>query len=217
MDKAYMLASKLINWCSGFEFAPQLNEVFDARLAAGTTSEAELSVLADTQAVHIRRLKTQVPDIFGMSTGPFIISPKMRAFLDDHEQGTHRYFPIQIITTTPKDSVTQHGTHWLLFPPPRIDCLNFDFTIFTDDAQDKAWSRDRSDASPWGNGPRSDRSRPPRRCVLDGIDLKGRHLWRVATGNDPIYSEYVCSPEFWSFYLRSKMMGWETETTCDVL
>jgi hypothetical protein len=216
-----MLSPKLTSWCGAWEFVPQLDEVFHARLAAGTASEEELSALTDIQSMQVRRLK-RVPDVFGMLTGPFIISPRMRAFLDEHEPSVHRYFPIRITATPPKDGKTEHGTHWLLFPPPRIDCLNFELTIFVDDAYGKAWSRDRTDTNiygggAWGSGLREDGTRPPRRCVLDGKDLGGRHLWRVATGNSPIYSKYTCSPEFWSFYRASKMTGWQIDITCEVL
>ena len=72
-----------------------------------------------------------------MSTGPFIISPLVRAFLDEHEPGVHRFFAIQTKGTQPSNNTTEHGIHWLLFPPPRIDCLNFAFTIFVDDAYGK--------------------------------------------------------------------------------
>lgn len=223
MDKAYMLSPKLSSWCKAFEFVPRVDEVLQARLAAGTPSEEELSALPETQAIEARQLK-RVPDVFGMSTGPYTISPRMRAFLDEHEPGIHRYFPIKIASTStaPQKGTTVHAMHWLLFPPPRIDCLDFGLTVFEKDAYGKVWSRNRNDTNiygggRWGNGPLHDRSRFARRCVLDGRDIRGRHLWRVATGYNPISSAYTCSSEFWSFYRASKMTGWEIETTCEVL
>lgn len=223
METVYMLRREPGNWTGGFEFVPPLDKVLQARLAAGTATDNELSVLKESQAVEIWHLvKKRVPDVLGMSLGAFVISPKMREFLDTNEPDVHRYFPIQIKTPRPENGTTEHGTHWLLFPPPRIDCLNFELTIFTKDAEGTAWSRDRTDSNDyglgaWGNGTRKDESRPPKRCVLDGSALEGRHLWRVATGKSAAYSEYACSPDFWDFYNQNKMMGWEIDTTCEVI
>ena len=223
MNKAYMLRLEPHNWCGGFEFVPKLESTFEARLATGKATEEELSALKQTQAAEIWHLvKGRVPDLLGGTTGPYVISPRMREFLDEHEPGVHRYFPIRIKTPRPQNGTTEHGTHWLLFPPPLVDCLNFELTIFTKDAKGRAWSRDRTDTDiygggHWGSGPLTDDSRPPTRCVLDGTELGGRHLWRVATGNDPVYSKYTCSPEFWTYYRKNKMMGWEIRTTCEVI
>jgi hypothetical protein len=82
---------------------PALEGVFNARLGAGTATEGELSALKESQAVEIWHLvKKRVPDVLGMSLGPFVISPKMREFLDTEEPGVHRYFPIRIQTPRPE-------------------------------------------------------------------------------------------------------------------
>lgn len=118
MKKAYMLRLEPGNSCGPYEFIPALEKTFRIRFAAGTVSEEELSALKEPRTLQIRRLvRGRVPDRIGMTTGPFVISPKMREFLDAHEPGVHRYFPIRITTARPQNGTTEHGVHWLLFPP----------------------------------------------------------------------------------------------------
>jgi len=201
------------------QWDPPFESRFGACLAAGVVSDEELETnLPPDQALVIPKLvRGRVPEVIGMSTGPFTIAPALREFLETHEQGVHRFFPIQIRTTTPVDGKQEHGTHWLLYPPPRIDCLDFERTVFKKDIQGKEWPREREEADPWGGLPYNvvnGREDPDEPVTLVKSLVKGRHLWRTAIGNFPTYSRYSCSQTFWEFYKRNKMIGWTINQVC---
>lgn len=190
--------------------------------AAGVASDEELRLnrSADQALVTTNLVRGRVPEVMGMSTGPFVIAPALRDFLNEYEPGVHRFFPIRIKTTKPVDGTQNQGIHWLLFPPPRIDCLDFERTLFKDDIQGNKWPRQREEANPWGGGlpvNLSGREEPERPVTLTKSLIEGRHLWRVAIGNDPGYSRYACSQMFWDFYKRNKMIGWTVDQVCRVM
>ncbi|MDZ4792017.1 MAG: hypothetical protein SGJ17_12550 [Hyphomicrobiales bacterium] len=87
-----------------------------------------------------------------MSTVSFVVAPVLRNFIEEMEPNVHRFFPVQIRTAKPIDGKQDFGTHWLLYPPPRVDCLDFARTVFISDIQGKQWSRQRYDGNPWAGG-----------------------------------------------------------------
>jgi hypothetical protein len=60
----------------------------------------------------------------------------------------------------------------------------------------------------------SGREDPQEPVTLTKHLIEGRYLWRVATGNRPIYSKYACSQIFWDFYKKNKMIGWTIDHVC---
>jgi hypothetical protein len=199
---------------------PPFDGQFDARLASGNVSDEELqlNLHTDQSLVTTRLVRGRVPEVIGMSNGPYVIAPPLRDFLEEHEPSVHRFFPIQIRTTKPVDGTQEHGIHWLLFPPPLIDCLDFKRTVFKDDIRGKDWPRERqNDRNYWGGGlptNLSGREDPQEPVTLTKQFIEGRYLWRVATGNHPIYSKYACSQLFWDFYKTNKMIGWTIDHVC---
>ena len=161
---------------------PPFDGQFDARLASGSVSDEELqlNLPADQSLVTTNLVRGRVPEVIGMSGGPFVISPALRDFLEEHEQGVHRFFPIKIRTTTPVNGTQEHGIHWLLFPSLRIDCLDFERTVFKDDIRGKDWPRERQDdRNYWGGGlptNLSGREDPDEPVTLTKSLIEGRHL-----------------------------------------
>lgn len=187
-------------------------ELFRSIYSGQATPEA----LPEGQALLIRKLvKGKVPEVIGMSTGPFVLAPILREFLETHEPGVHRFFPVRILTEKPENGTTEHGLHWLLLPPPPVDCLDFEGTVFRYDAQGKPWSRRRDDSRCWGGGVPWDPDEP---CAFHGDKVQGRHVWRYTTGimRGRYASDYACSMEFWRFYRAHRMLGWASDKICTV-
>jgi hypothetical protein len=76
-----------------------------------------------------------VPEVMGMSTGPFVLSPAIRAIIDEMEPGVHTYLPITVVSDKKIQSATEHGTHFMLVPPPPIDCIILDESVMKADIQ----------------------------------------------------------------------------------
>jgi hypothetical protein len=219
-ERAYIIGVDVNAGIGDKVWEPPLEDRFKARLAAGVASDEELSlnISPDQALVTTMLVRGRVPEVMGMSTGPFVIAPALRDFLEEHEPNVHRFFPIQIRTTKPIDGTQDHGMHWLVFPPPRIDCLDFERTLFKDDIQGKPWPRQRQqERNYWGGGlptNLSGREDPERPVTLTRTLIEGRHFWRVALGNRPIFSNYTCSQMFWDFYKRNNMIGWTVDQVC---
>lgn len=196
----------------GKDWAPPMDRFLRARLAVGNATGEDFASIPQDQALALFNLvRGRVPEVLGWSGGPFVLAPVLRDYLEAHEPGVHQFAPIRMRTTTPINGTTEYGTHWLLRAPPRVDCLIFEETYFTKDFQGKTWSHERDETNPWGGGPLL---LPDAPCTLDGRELAGRHLWRIATGHD--FSAYCCSAEFWEFYKSNKMLGWTSEKLCKV-
>ena len=99
-----------------------------------------------------RLVRGRVPEVMGMSIGPYVLAPALREFIEAIEPNVHNFYPVSIRTKKPINGVSEHGTHWLLHPPPLVDCLNFDHTVFVDDVEGKKWPRTREDRNYWGGG-----------------------------------------------------------------
>jgi hypothetical protein len=150
-----------------------------------------------------------VPEALGMSTGPFVVSPSLRAAIDELEPGVHRYLPITVVSDKKIKGATEHGTHFMLVPPPPIDCIILDESVMTADIQGNP---KRKEGDHWGGG-----IAEGKRLVLDGSKIGSRHLWRTQTGDfKQIYSDLTCSEEFWGRYTAAKMRGWRAHTKCIV-
>lgn len=134
-ERAYIIGVDVNAGIGSKKWEPALDGRFEVQLASGDVSDEELQLnLTSDQALVITRLvRGRIPEVIGMSTGPFVIAPALRDFLNGHEPGVHRFFPIKIRTASPVNGRQEHETHWLLFPPSRIDCLDFERTLFKDD------------------------------------------------------------------------------------
>ena len=190
---------------------PPIDRFFNAKLAVGSASDEDFASLSKNQKIFIPRLvKDKVPDVFGDSTGPFIISEKIKEYLEDHEPGVHQFSPIQICSEKPIHGKTDHGLHWLLRAPPLIDCLLIEGTIFKHDIQGIPWPHKKTDTNYWGGGlPGNDYP-----CFFERGLIEGHHLWRFAVGST--HTKYACSDKFWNFFKANKMLGWQSENSCQL-
>lgn len=220
MDTAYIIGVDVNAGIGTTHWDPPFSDVFRARLATGHISEDELKSLDEKQSLILSKLvRFRVPEVIGMSTGPFVLAPALRDFIEQIEPGVHRFFPVQIRTAKAIDGKQDYGTHWLLYPPPRIDCLDFERTVFMSDIQGKQWPRRRYDGNPWGEvsldiGTRM--SILPQPVTFMRPLVENRHLWRTAKGSDLGYTYYTCSPTFWKFYTEKRMIGWEVYAYCRI-
>lgn len=196
-----------INW------EPAIDEVLNARLSTGSATDEEFNSVSKDQALMIAKLvKGKVPEVLGMFTGPYIVAPIIKEFLEEHEPGVHQFLPIQIRTFMPVNGLVEHGIHWLLRAPPRVDCLLIEGTVFKDDVQDRVWSRKKDPNDKlWGGGVSHDPSNP---LFFERAKIEGRHFWRFAVGARR--SGYACSDKFWNFYKANKMLGWVSEKPCQL-
>jgi len=152
MDKAYLIGAGVNDGSAMLKrWAPPMDYTLEAGLALGVATDDEWNGIPREQAMVISRLaKGRVPEVLGWSTGPFVVAPKIREFLETHEPGVHHFLPIQIRTEREVDGREEHGTHWLLRAPPLVDCLNLQETVMIYDIQGKPWSRAKDDKDYWG-------------------------------------------------------------------
>ncbi|MDX2287960.1 MAG: hypothetical protein NW217_03975 [Hyphomicrobiaceae bacterium] len=121
MKKAHIIQVNVNDGSSMLkEWDPPMDGTFRARLGGGLLTDAELAAVPKNQGLKIQWLvKGRVPEVLGMSTGPFTLAPALKDFLESKEPGVHRFLPIEIRTFAPVDGKLSHGLHWLLLPPPR--------------------------------------------------------------------------------------------------
>ncbi len=215
MKKAHIIQVNVNDGSSMLkEWDPPMDGTFRARLGGGLLTDAELAAVPKDQALKIQWLvKGRVPEVLGMSTGPFTLAPALKDFLEAMEPGVHRFLPIEIRTFEPVDGKLSHGLHWLLLPPPLVDCVNIDETMFKYDYRGVEWVRTKDDSDHWGGGIVSI-DEPQFPCTFYRSEIEGRTLWRFKTGADS--SDYACSDEFWKFFNQNKMLGWIADKTCIV-
>ena len=208
---AYWIGKDVNASTGGLDWEPEMDDRFRATLKCGMLSDDELQILETSgyAAVIGWLTKGRVGDVLGMSTGPYVVCKAIYEFLEREEPGLHRFFEVPVKTKKPANGTVEHGTAWLLYPPPVVDCLNFEHTTFKDDVRDKPWPRVREDTSHWGGGLSLEGD-----TAFNAKSITGRHLWRVATGNHPIYAKYACSEAFWAFFKADKMIGWTVEKRC---
>jgi hypothetical protein len=191
---------------------PPVDDLLRARIVAGEPTDADFQKIPNDQVLSIGHLVSgRVPDVIGMSTGPFVLSPALKAFLETNEPDVHRFLPIQIHTRELFEGKPEHGKHWMLVPPPIVDCLNIEKTVMTYDIQNKKWDRKKDESNLWGGGVPFGDDLP---CFFDRLPVEGRHLWRILEGSRS--RAYACSAEFWKFFRSQKMIGWINNKTCNV-
>ena len=117
MEKAFLIGVDVNAGIGSRDFEPPLDNTYEARLSLGTLDPDKMTELKGTSLVIPKLVRGRFPEVVGMSTGPFTVSPAIRDWLDEHEPGTHQFYPITVRTKKPTDGKTEHGIHWLLFPP----------------------------------------------------------------------------------------------------
>jgi hypothetical protein len=125
-----------------------------------------------------------MPHILGWSTGPWIVSPRVRDLIEELEPGVQQFSPLELARKSGKEV----GTYFLLLPPVRLDAV----------VPEKS---DLSDGRPIFMG----------RLVLDADMIRGHHLWR---GEGPLVFKYFCSDELRDRLKNEKLDGWDLRRRC---
>ncbi len=114
------------------------------------------------------------------------------------------YIPIKVRSEVSIKGKKDHGTYYLILPPPLIDAVVIEKTDY--------WTRDNSFGRPGydaSGGKISPGINDP--CVLRRADVLGRHLWRQPDGRG---TRYMCSVELWSRIREAKFRGWQVYKNC---
>jgi hypothetical protein len=121
MTKAIHIQRDINDGGGSIAWSPPLDEVFRAQLSVGVLSVEQTQPLNCGQSVIIERLvRGRVPDVLGLSKGPFVLAPALREFLDEKEPGAHRFFPIAVRTLKPVNGKEEHGTHCCYIRQPEL-------------------------------------------------------------------------------------------------
>ena len=186
------------------DFEPEIDGLLLARLQSDDTlSHEELETVP--RVLRIGRLgrKRELPAFLGWNFGPLIVSARPRELLEELDPGRLEYIPMTVRSDREFDGRTEHGTYFLIVPPPCLDAVVVEETAFR-----RGFGRAGFMASAgWLS------SEPGSPCVLDGQKIGGRHLWRLS---DAFNTEYVCSDEFWRRVKQENLKGWTAKKTCTV-
>lgn len=114
------------------DFEPEMDRFLHARLVVREViSQEDIDAIPRT----LRISKPMgggnfVPDIMGWSSGPFIISPSVHGVLEKLEPGRQKYVPIDVVSSVPLGGKMEHGTYYLILPPPWLDAVVIGKTEF---------------------------------------------------------------------------------------
>lgn len=190
-------------------FEPPIDEVTVSRLSNDRLSEDDvLQLPKNPTLVLYQPFQCEViPAVFGRMVGRKFVTPKMRDYLEQLEPGVHRFFPIQVRSEIMISGKKDHGEHYLLLPPPLIDCLVIETTQFAKGYGIEGWKQGKNEN---GGGGLSGRPNSP--CTLQKSLVEGHHLWRTKVGDR---FEYTCSDEFWEG-IETEWQIWEPHTQCSL-
>jgi hypothetical protein len=159
-----------------------------------------------------KRSRNTVPAILGWLAGPWVVSPRVRDILEELEPGRHDYVPLAIASERPIAGKTEHGEYYLILPPPRLDAVVIEKTMFHNGIGREGFEDSVGIISSLPNTP----------CVLDARTIAGHHFWQLPlrldrSMRDPSkYSRttYFCSDELWRRLKTEKLDGWVSEKLC---
>lgn len=210
MKDAYVLHGSLIggNPKGFFQFEPEIPSLTQVKLSRDMLSEAETAALPTRprMIVEARFGGTEgIPAVFGFLTRLLFGNLKFRDLLENLEPGVHRFLPIDLHSTVEIAGRTEHGEHYILLPPPLVDCLVVAETDFAKGYGIEGWMRGNG-----GKGGGTLSSTEGKRCTLRRSEIEGRHLWRTKVGER---FKYTCSDRFWDA-VRDEVMIWAPRTRC---
>ncbi len=206
---AYVLRkSQVGGTLKGFHFDPEMPTSLQAGLSLDLLSATEIDALPLRPRLIVRSPfggTTEIPAVFGSLTMLIFLAPRIRNLLEGLEPGVHRFLPIDLHSTVEIAGRTEHGEHYILLPPPLVDCLVIAETDFTKGYGIEVWMRGNG-----GKGGGTLSSTEGKRCTLRRSEIEGRHLWRTKVGER---FEYTCSDRFWEA-VRDEVMIWAPRTRC---
>lgn len=112
-----------------------------------------------------------IPEIISMSTGPHIVCPQFRDWLEELEPGRHEFHPIAMYSTRKFKGATDHGTYYLIVRPPVIDAIVVEDTVF--------WGGKvgHEGLQPDGRFSLSNVENDP--CYINRKAIEGHHFWQL--------------------------------------
>jgi hypothetical protein len=173
------------------EFDPSLSIDEDRAIAAGCLAEGQ----SPPRVLRVRD-SSDIPDIIGWSTGPWIVSPQIRdelARLEDR----HEFLDIDILKKNGSPSLRHY---FLILTTQSLEAIVYNETEFTD-----GFGVTGAEASYYT-------LKDPGKCVLNAKIIAGHHLWR---GVGKMFYQYFCSDELGDFILKNKLRGWRLRH-CDL-
>ncbi len=119
MGKAYWIVRDVNDGSGAIEWEPRLDDAVWARFDYTNSTASELKTFeAGLTLLTTRLVRGRVPEVMGMSIGPYVLAPALREFIEAIEPNVHNFYPVSIRTKKPINGASEHGTHWLLHPPP---------------------------------------------------------------------------------------------------
>lgn len=177
------------------EFEPRLDKVLAAGIALGHALSSE-EIATIPRLLWIGRPDdSKVPDIIGWSSGPFMISNRIKSWLDELEPGVQTFVPVEVRSKHHIAGSTEHGTYHMIVGMPTLDAIVSEGTEFTEGVIGIAGSPVKLLSSGHADA-----------CFADPAVVEGHHLWRLPKPN---VSSYMCSEEFWHRLWTNKIRGWE--------
>lgn len=150
-----------------------------------------------------RNSKGDVPAILGWSTGPFIVSERVRDILEELEPGAQQFHPIAVKAKDGKP-IKGHATlpYFILMLPPVLECLDHERTI--------SGGRRGLDAV---RGLLSLGTRKEDVITLRSDVVAGHHFWRQSKEKG---YEFFGSEELRLRLKDEKLRGWDFVKQCQV-
>jgi uncharacterized protein DUF1629 len=149
----------------------------------------DLSALSRTLRVGKPR-RGGMPHILGWSTGPWIVSSRVRDVLKELEPNVHEFVPIVLKSL---DLTHTYGTYYLIILRQALGVLVEETDFYG------GWGRVSNAFAPTGS------------IVFKSSVICGHHLWR---GTPPLDLDYFCSDEFAAPLRAESLDGWRFARKC---
>lgn len=140
-----------------------------------------------------------LPEIYGMSTGPFLVREKVMNEIIKLEPEVHEFLKVNIKS---HDLRKDYGSYYYLVLKQKIDAIDESRTIFN---FGRASGLEAAKKSKYGLHATWDEEKYP--VALHKHLIEGKHLWRGSEATRT--SNYFCSDQFHEFCMREKVKGWD--------
>lgn len=189
------------------EYDPPIESLLIARLTLGMATEEEIQSIPIGQKVVFKYTLGigRVPIVFGYLAGLRFLSPFVKNCLEALEPGVHRFLPVNVESRVPINGAYEHGEYYILVPPPLVDCVVIEKTMFAEGYGMEGWVKGLN-GSGGGGFPLGDGDP----CTLRRQSVAGRHLWRTKISK---FDYTMVSDEFWSAICHEPH-AWGVQTKC---
>ena len=140
--------------------------------------------------------KGDMPEIFGLMLGPWVVKEKVKQIIEDIEPGIHSFIAVNLRV---KGSEKDWGRYCLLCPGQAVNAVIIEETDFAEGKGYPGFAVSQV-LSSFGD------------TVLDPALIAGRHLWRGGRTrigkSTPFYGYLFCSDEFAERITNAGVEGW---------